>query len=497
VRVRVSKVSKSYGAVQALKDVDFELRAGEVMALLGENGAGKSTLVKLLSGLVQPDTGTVEVNGTAVELTSSVSQRLGIAVVQQEYSSVPVLSVAENLALGDARASWWWGRRTLEAGVREVLDQVGLSHVQPGTPVAELSVAETQLLELARMLRRDAQILILDEPTAALSDQEIERVLGVLKDLVSDGRSIIYVTHRLDEVFRLADRVTIFKDGRSQPPREIATLDYHSVVTAMLGREMSTMFPDRHPLDGRPARITLTDLEVQGLRAPVSLTIRQGEILGLTGQLGSGASTLVRGIAGIVPVLGGQLAVDGTPTVVRNRADGIRKGIAYCSDNRKADGIFAGVSVLKNLSSAWLPKVSNGGWLNKAQERSEARTIATEFAFDAARIRANVGTLSGGNQQKIVLGKWVGANPAVLLVEEPTRGVDVGARAEIYAKLRQLSDSGTAIIVASSDSAEILGFCDTIASFYRGRMTGIRPYDEWQETSLVRATMHDMEAAGS
>jgi ribose transport system ATP-binding protein len=446
---------------------------------------------------VQPDTGTVEVNGTAVELTSSASQRAGIAVVQQEYSSVPVLSVAENLALGDAKASWWWGRRTLWAGVREVLDQVGLNHVQPGTPVAELSVAETQLLELARMLRREAQILILDEPTAALSDQEIERVLAVLKELVRDGRSIIYVTHRLDEVFRLADRVTVFKDGRSQPPREIGTLDYHSVVTAMLGRELSTMFPDRHPLDGRPVRLALDDLEVQGLRAPVSLTVRQGEILGLTGQLGSGASTLVRGMAGISTVLGGELAVDGTVTVVRNRADGIRKGIAYCSDNRKADGIFSGVSVQKNLSSAWLSRISDGGWLNKARERTEARAIAAEFAFDASRIRADAGTLSGGNQQKIVLGKWVGANPAVLLVEEPTRGVDVGARAEIYAKLRQLSDSGTAIVVASSDSAEILGFCDTIASFYRGRMTDIRPHDEWEETSLVRATMHDVEAARS
>ncbi|MFC5947450.1 sugar ABC transporter ATP-binding protein [Pseudonocardia lutea] len=484
-------MSKSYGAVRALDSVDFELRRGEVMALLGENGAGKSTLVKLLSGLIQPDSGTIEIAGKEVVLGSPLqSQRHGVAVVQQEYSSVPTMTVAENLLLGDRTAGWWWSRARLDRGTGDVLDRVGLGHVSPRTRVEDLSVAESQLLELARMLRRDAQILILDEPTAALSDHEIERVLAVLRDLANEGRSIIYVTHRLDEVFRLADRVTVFKNGRSLPARDAASLDEHAVVTMMLGREMSTMFPERPELDGAPVRVEATELVAPGLHEPVSVSVRRGEILGVTGQLGSGANALVRALAGVTPAVGGRVAVDGAAVDLRSRRRGIAAGIAYCSDDRKRDGMFQGVSVLRNLSAPWLGRSSRLGVLRPRHERSTGREISGAFAFDASRLSANVETLSGGNQQKVVLGRWVGTDPVLLLVEEPTRGVDVGARAEIYAKLRDLASTGTSIIVASSDSTEILGLCDTIGAFYRGRLTSVRPHTEWDEPQLMAATMH-------
>lgn len=475
--------------------MQFELRDGEIMALLGENGAGKSTLVKLLSGLIQPDAGSIEIHGRQVDLRSSAdAQAAGIAVVQQEYSSVPSLSVAENLALGDTRSGWWWNRRNLLRGVREVLDQVGLSHLDPWTRVEQLTVAESQLVELARMLRRDARILILDEPTAALSDRETQRVLAVLKSLARSGRSVVFVTHRLNEVFAIADRVTVFKNGESSPPTDVSSLTERKVVAMMLGRELSTMFPDRPSLDGQPVRLNAKDLVIPGLRQPISLSVRRGEILGLTGQLGSGASAVVRALAGLETIASGTVEIDGVQAHrLGSRTGGIALGVAYCSDDRKLDGMFQGISVQKNLSSAWLPRVSTGGWLRPFRERIISREIAGEFAFDPRRLSAAVDTLSGGNQQKIVLGKWLGTQPRILLMEEPTRGVDIGARAEIYSKLRALTASGTTIIVVSSDSTEILGMCDTIAAFYHGHVNGYRAHSEWDTSSLLQASMHAQE----
>ncbi|MCE0764914.1 sugar ABC transporter ATP-binding protein [Pseudonocardia kujensis] len=486
-------ITKAYGSVHALTDATFELRAGEVMALLGENGAGKSTMVKVLSGLVQPDSGTIQIAGEQRELRSSAdAQAAGIAVVQQEYSAVPALTVAENLALGDRTRSWWWSRRTLHAGAREVLDRVGLDHVGPDRVVATLSVAETQLLELARILLRDARILILDEPTAALSDREIARILAVMRDLAVEGRSIVYVTHRLDEVFRLADRATILKDGRSRPPVPVADLTHDSIVSLMLGRRLASMFPDRTPVDdAAQPRVEVRGLRAVGLTAPVDLAIRPGEIVGLTGQLGSGASSLVRALAGTLPVAEGEVLLDGVPVDLRGRSRGIRQRIAYCSDDRKKDGMFPGLPVLANLSSPWLAAVSRGSWIDRRREKEKAADIARAFSFDTRRLTTEIDTLSGGNQQKIVLGRWAGAEPRLFLIEEPTRGVDVGARAEIYTKLRMLADQGASIVVCSSDSTEILGLCDTVLSFYRGRVTRQAAHSDWNEESLMAATLHE------
>lgn len=490
LRLRMDGVSKQYAAVHALTDVHLELRAGEVMALIGENGAGKSTLVKILSGLVQQDTGEIRIDGQPVDVhTSERSQSAGVAVVQQEYSSVRPMSVAENLLLGTAKggAIWWPPRLRREA--RELLDNVGLEHVDPRTPVEQLSVAEMQLLEIARVLTRDARIIIFDEPTAALSDVEIERVLTVVRRLADQGRSVMYVTHRLAEVFRIADRVTVFRNGRSLPPVAADQLDVDSVITMMLGRDLGTMFPPRRTPSER-LLLQVDELLVPGLAAPVSFSVRAGEIVGITGQLGSGANLAVQGVAGVLPVLGGTVRLDGQALPLTTRAAGIRRGVAYCSSDRKRDGIFGGVSIQRNLSSPWLTSVSRGGWVSTRAERDKATATSEDFAIDVRRIASAVGTLSGGNQQKVALGKWLGIQPSVLLVEEPTRGVDVGARAEIYAQLGRLCDAGMAVVVCSSDTAEVLGLSDTIATFYKGRLTGVRPHDEWSEAELVREVMH-------
>lgn len=494
-RLSATGLSKRYGAVQALNDVSFEIAEGEIVALLGENGAGKSTLVKVLSGLVVPDSGETLMDGQPVDLSSNAkSQAAGIAVVQQEYSTVPALSVAENLVLGRSDAPFIWAGKRLRAEATRLLAQVGLDHIDPSTQVSELSVAEMQLLEIARVLARDAKIVIFDEPTAALSASDAVRVLEVVRNLSVQGISVIYVTHRLPEVFEIADTISIFRNGRSLPSVKASEATVSTVIELMLGRELGSMFPDRAAALGEE-RLRVENVLIPGLEEPVSLTAHRGEILGITGQLGSGADLIVKALASEAEVLEGEIFVDGSPFSAANRRQGLAQGITYCSPDRKRNGIFAGVSILKNLSSSWLRSISRGGFLSFKEERHRATEYAETFAIDRKRMGSYVGQLSGGNQQKVVLAKWLGNNPSLFLVEEPTRGVDVGARSEIYSKLRGLCDQGMTVIVVSSDTAEVFGLCDTIATFYHGALVAVKPAAEWTEDGLVAAVMSRSKAA--
>lgn len=496
LRLQVLGVEKSYGAVQALAGVDLELRAGEIMALLGENGAGKSTLVKVLAGIERADAGEIRINGERVELGSSHrSQAAGIAVVQQEYSAVGTMTVAENLVLGRDDAGAVWRPRRLRREATRLLSEVGLEHIDPATRVETLGVAEVQLLEIARVLARDARIVIFDEPTAALAEAEIERVLRVVRRLADQGRSVIYVTHRLPEVISVTDRITVVRNSKALPPIETPGASIDDIIRMMLGRELSAMFPPT--ADSLGAEAILVDrLLVNGLRSPVSLSVRKGEILGLTGQLGSGAGVVARGIAGLETILGGTIHLHGRPLTLRGRRAGIQAGIGYCSPDRKRDGIFAERSVQDNLSAPWLKSVATPlGWLKPGRERQEAKRSCEDFQIDPRRLKTPVGKLSGGNQQKVALGRWLGVEPTVLVVEAPTRGVDVGARAEIYERLRALCEQGLAVVIASSDASEVLGVCDTVATFYKGTMTAIRPRDEWTPESIAKHTMQAEEVA--
>lgn len=489
-RLSMRGVSKSYGPVRALDGADFDVRPGEVMALLGENGAGKSTLVKVLAGLVSPDAGTILIDGEEHILKSSrKSQSSGIAVVQQEYSSVPNLSVAENVFLGSLEFGRLTTGRGLARRAKPLLAAVGLSYVDPRSPLGRLSVAERQLVEIARVLARKANILLFDEPTAALADKEIARVLAAVRRLADEGHSVIYVTHRLAEVFTIADRVTVFRDGRSLPPVAIKDLDVDSVVTMMLGRKLGSLFPDHGPSTSETI-LELTDLRHEGLNEPLDLSVGAGQILGLIGQMGSGAATTVEALAGTIPTQSGRLRVSDVDVALGDRAEGIRQGVAYCSADRKKDGIFPGLSIRQNISAPWLSDISRWGVLNRKRERRLARTASESFAIDVERLDSAVGNLSGGNQQKVALGRWIGGPLKVLLVEEPTRGVDVGARAEIYQRLRDLCGQGASIVVSSSDTAEILGLCDVIATFYRGRMVEMKAHGAWDHEQLTRQIMH-------
>ncbi len=482
-------IAKRYGSVTALAGVDFTLRRGEVMALLGENGAGKSTLVKILAGLERPDSGTIEIDGRAVRFRSPhQSLHAGVAYVTQELSIISALSVAENICLG-GNTSPIWTSGQLSQRVRPYLELVGLGDIDPSMPAGHLSVAQRQLVEIARLLSRNARILILDEPTAALSDVEIEKVMAVVRSLAREGRSIIYVTHRLGEVFELADRVTIFRNGSSFDPVEVKALDIDELIEHLLGRRLDQMFPARGTARGEPV-LTLDNVLVQGLTRPITLELHKGEILGLAGQLGSGANAVVRAVAGAVPLHGGSMRIEGRSLHPRNMREAMANRIAYCSDDRKRDGIFAVRRLVENLSAPAIERITVAGLLSRRREDELANRLASFFEIARGRLNSQAGKLSGGNQQKVALGKWLGIEPTILLVEEPTRGVDVGARAEIYRHLRTLADGGLAIMFASSDNQEILGLSDRVATFFRGRMVRVAPAEEIKPEALLRDVTH-------
>lgn len=491
-------IAKRYGSVAALQGVDFSLRKGEVMALLGENGAGKSTLVKILAGLERPDSGTIEIDGQQVRFRSPhQSLHAGIAYVTQELSTIGALSIAENIVLGGDSKSPIWTKGALRKRVKPYLELVGLGDIDTTTPADQLSVAQRQLLEIARLLSRNARILILDEPTAALSDVEIEKVKAVVRSLVREGRSIIYVTHRLGEVFELADRVTIFRNGQSFEPVDVNELDIDVLIERLLGRRLEQMFPQRGTTRGDVV-LRIENLLAPGLTGPTSLALHKGEILGLAGQLGSGANAVARAIAGVVPQYGGAIKLNGqsfSPSSVR---DAMISGIAYCSDDRKHDGIFAVRRITENLTAPAMKRITIGGLISRRREAELASGLADFFEINKNRLGSQAGKLSGGNQQKVALGKWLGIEPSILLVEEPTRGVDVGARAEIYRHLRRLADQGLAIIFASSDNQEILGLADTVATFFRGRLVRVAPAEGMQPEALMRDVTHpETSSAGA
>jgi ribose transport system ATP-binding protein len=486
-------ISKRYGSVVALAGASFELRPHEVMALLGENGAGKSTLVKILAGLEQPDEGTIELDGEAVSLHGAgASHAHGIAVVTQELSLVPTLSAAENVFIGGGRFAGAWSRRRLVRAARPYLEEVGLDALDAARPAESLSVAERQLVEVARLLAHDARILIFDEPTAALSDVEIERVKAVVRSLVGRGRAVVYVTHRLGEVFEIADRVTVLRNGESQPPLPTAELTMETLVERMLGRPLEQMYPPRSPGFG-DALLELDGVVTDGIAEPVSLAARAGEIVGLAGQLGSGAERLLRAAAGAQELRGGSVRIGERRFSSLSRRAAIAAGAGYCSADRKLDGLFAVRTVHENLAAPALDRVSPGGWISRRRERSLTTGLARKFVIDLGRLDHLASTLSGGNQQKVALGKWLGVEPRVLLVEEPTRGVDVGARAEIYSHVRNLANAGMAVVFASSDLPEVLGLADTVATFYRGRLVRTGPVGELTPQRLMRDVTHPLD----
>jgi ribose transport system ATP-binding protein/rhamnose transport system ATP-binding protein len=470
----VEGVTKRFGPNEVLKTVSLSLEAREIRAICGENGAGKSTLVKIVTGLYPPDGGVVRVDGQPVEIAGPQhAQELGIALVAQELSLAPALSVLDNIWLGNREVPLFHRRKELRDRARAALDKLGLTELSLDTPASALSIGRRQLVEIARMLTRNARVLILDEPTATLSDVEIERIFAALRTLKAEGKSVVYITHRLGEVFDVCDSVSVLRNGELVGTRAISEIDRPALMQMMLGRSMSEMYPRWDSKPGE-AMLEVENLCVVPLVQGFNLTAERGTVTCLAGQVGSGAITVLRALAGLTAGATGEVRVSGAPMRLRSVSRAQAAAVQFISEDRAGEGIFLRLNAGQNLVATKLREHTRWGVLSRGGLRATAAKLAAAVGVDRARLRSPADELSGGNQQKLAFGRWTGSDhPGVLLMNEPTRGVDVGARAEIYRLIRQFCDRGYCIVMASSDIEEVLGMADVVVTMYRGRQVAL------------------------
>lgn len=481
-----------------MSNISFRANKGSIHALMGENGAGKSTLLKTLSGLHQPTEGELVVDGKALVFNSATDAlELGIAIIYQELNLVPELSVAENIYLGQLPTKGGSvDVETLNARAREQLKRLG-EDFDPSRPLKEFSIGQWQMVEIAKALSRNAQIIAFDEPTSSLSQREIQNLFKVIRELRDDGKIILYVSHRMEEIFDLCDAITIFKDGTHvQTFDDMTDLTHEKLVELMVGREINDIYNYRsRPLGESGLRIE--NLEGKGLTQPVSLDIRQGEILGLFGLVGAGRTELTRLIFGAEKAQAGQIYIHGQPISVRSPQDAIRAGITLCPEDRKADAIVPILSVEENTNISARPwNLKLGGLIDFKWERDNAEQQRKALNVKTASLQQAIGQLSGGNQQKVILGRWLSTDMSVILLDEPTRGIDVGAKSEIYELIFNLAERGVTVLVVSSDLPEVLGISDRVMVMKEGAVTGELQRHEFKEqTALSLAMLGNNQAA--
>ncbi len=465
-------IEKSFPGVRALKGVDLELHAGEVVALLGENGAGKSTLIKVLAGAQLPDAGSIHISGRRVAITNPIeAARAGIAVIYQEFNLVPSLSAADNIFLGRERsAAGFVPRREERRRAAELFRRVGVP-VDPGTPCRDLTVAQQQVVEIAKALSLDARILVMDEPSATLTPQEVARLFAVIRDLKSQGIGVVYISHRLDEVFAIADRVLVLRDGRCVGSCPIGQVGRDDLIEMMVGRRLDEEFPKRRAPVG-PPRLVVKDLRGGPRVRGVSFEVRRGEVLGLTGLVGAGRTETARLISGADRPDAVTIALDGRVLAIRQPRDAIRAGICLLTEDRKAQGLVLGHSVRDNFALPSLPRLARFGFVRHGPERRALDRYIKSLDIRVRHQDQPAKYLSGGNQQKVVLAKWLERNCEAIIFDEPTRGVDVGAKYEIYLLMNALAAAGKAILMISSELPEVLGMSDRILVMHEGRVTG-------------------------
>ena len=494
----VSGIAKSFAGVHALRGVSFDLLPGEVHALVGENGAGKSTLIKVMTGAHRPDAGRIEMEGQeVVHNTPERSRALGIAAFYQQPALFPELSVAENMALGFESGGLWrridWTARRTRA--KELLARIG-ARIDPDAPVSALTMPEQQMVEIAKSLGGRAKVLIMDEPTASLPEHEVGNLFRVVRELKAQGVGIIYISHRLDELYALADRVTVLRDGQSVATRPMKEVERPELIRLMVGREISAIFPKREVKQGDVVLETRgLECRASGIRG-VSLSIRAGEILGLAGLVGAGRTELARVLFGLTPATGGQILLGGAPVSVRRPSDAVELGIAYVPEDRRRHGVILELPIAANTTLAILRRISKGGFLDFGRENALAASYVEKLAVKTPSIQTPAGNLSGGNQQKVALSRWLATEPKVLILDEPTQGIDVGAKAEIHKLMVDLAERGLAILMISSELPEALGMSDRVGVMRGGALVGtLSRAEATQERVLALALGHGEGAA--
>ena len=491
--VELHQISRRFPGVQALADVSLVVYPGEIHAIVGENGAGKSTLMNILAGELQPDDGYIVFAGERRQIPNpAVSQQMGISVVYQELALCPNLSVAENISLNQAAARFGLGlmdRRAFAARARRVLSSLGIENLDLNTPVGQLSVAQQQLVEIAKAISGKVKLLILDEPNSALAREETAHLFDVLRRLRDDGVGIIYVSHRLEEVLRLADRITVLRDGQFIETLDAATATIDGLIARMVGREIGALFHRDSPAAGSTA-VALRAEEItsgQMVRG-VSFSVQAGEIVGVAGLPGSGKDELLECCFGLRPYTG-RIAVQGTSAMIRSPAQAIQQGLAFIPADRRQVGALLSMNVQENVAASNLGAVSRLGVLRRAAMRTLGTAFVEKLDIRISNLAQPMTTLSGGNQQKVILARGMATNPHVLLLHEPTRGIDVGAKAEIYRILQGLARDGVAVLIVSSELPELIGQCDRILVMHAGQVTGVFRRSEAAEEPILACAM--------
>ena len=490
-------ISKTFPGVKALSDISFDCYSGQVHALMGENGAGKSTLLKILSGNYAPTSGSLVLRGEEISFADTTAAlNAGIAIIYQELHLVPEMTVAENIYLGQLPSRGGFVNRSLlNYEARLQLEHLGLD-IDPDTPLKYLSIGQWQMVEIAKALARNAKVIAFDEPTSSLSAREIDNLFRVIRELRKEGRVIIYVSHRMEEIFALSDAITVFKDGRYVCTfDDIKAVSHDRLVQAMVGREIGDIYGWQSREYG-DERLRLDQVKAPGVRTPISLAARSGEIVGLFGLVGAGRSELMKGIFGGTRLSGGQIFIDGQPVTINKPAQAIRAGMMLCPEDRKAEGIIPVHSVRDNINiSARRKHIHAGCLINNAWESTNAEHHIKSLNIKTPGAQQLIMNLSGGNQQKAILGRWLSEDMKVILLDEPTRGIDVGAKHEIYNVIYALAASGVAVLFASSDLPEVLGVADRILVMREGEISGELLHDSANEQQALSLAMPKVSQA--
>ena len=484
--LEIRDISKSFPGVHALKGVSLTLPPSHVLGLVGENGAGKSTLMKILAGAYTAGSGSILVNGTRLGNGPSAALQAGIAVIYQELSLVPDMTVTENLFLGRMPSKGMMlDRRAAKRNAREVLSRVGLGSLDPDRRTSTLGLNVRQLVEIAKALAQHAQILVMDEPSAALQRDDIATLFAVVRDLRRDGIGVIYISHHLEEIFEVCDSAMVLRDGLAVESRDIDLWTEEALVRAMVARDLDEMYPWRPRLLGEIV-LQVTDLVQRPRVNGVSLTVRGGEILGVAGIAGAGRTELLKAIAGATPPSAGTVEVEGREVSTRSTRHGLRAGIVYAPEDRKVEGLVLGASIENNVVLSNLGAVSRAGVVDRGARRSLAERVVDRFGVKTSGIGQEAGKLSGGNQQKVILGRVTQTGPRVILLDEPTRGIDVAAKAEIYGHVLGLAEQGAAVVLVSSELPELLGMSDRIVVMRQGRLVADLPRAQADQETVIR-----------